>query len=434
MPMPIPIRICGAEANSASTIASAPRRRTRRNEREIASTRPTSPSTSPAGTYTNGSATTRPTSRLIADVDQLDRPDVEQPEVHDERDDRGDDEREDRHDRLGEEHPPEPLPGDRDGLRQPERATLHPPADDGRGERPRLDAGHDVADHRRERRQRDPAVDRRRRRRRVEQRVSRGRLEPEDRHERGHRRQHDEPDVERRQPEPRVAPEHEVERAPDERAGVGGDGQHLGRDAGPGRGRELGDRRRRHERPDEWVLIRVPGHARAQRRRRSRPAPAEVPGTHVPPVVAGAGASPTGRGGQACPGSGAAAASSSPSRSTATLPPERMTHTRSPERSGIAPVSDRGEGRRAGRLEDLLEAFDAEPEPGEDRRVVDQHDLLDVALDDAEGEVAGRRRAEPVGDADGRDGHRLPGRQAVGHRLGPHRLDAVDHAPTAGSP
>ena len=65
MPMPIPIRICGAEANSASTIASAPRRRTRRNEREIASIRPTSPSTSPAGTYTNGSATTRPTSRLI---------------------------------------------------------------------------------------------------------------------------------------------------------------------------------------------------------------------------------------------------------------------------------------------------------------------------------------------------------------------------------
>ena len=54
VPRPIPIRICGAAANSASTTASLGRSRTSRIDLEIASITPTSPSTSPAGTYTNG--------------------------------------------------------------------------------------------------------------------------------------------------------------------------------------------------------------------------------------------------------------------------------------------------------------------------------------------------------------------------------------------
>ena len=39
---------------------------------------------------------------------------------------------------------------------------------------------------------------------------------------------------------------------------------------------------------------------------------------------------------------------------------------------------DRGEGRGAGRLEDLLEPLDREPQAGEDRRVVEQDDVVEV--------------------------------------------------------
>ena len=94
-------------------------------------------------------------------------------------------------------------------------------------------------------------------------------------------------------------------------------------------------------------------------------------------------------------GSGALARSS-PSRSMATLPPD-STRTRG-RRRGAGRRREHGRERgSAGGLEDLLQALDGEPEPGEDRRVVDEDHVLEVAPHDPRARTARRmaRRGRP---------------------------------------
>ena len=97
--------------------------------------------------------------------------------------------------------------------------------------------------------------------------------------------------------------------------------------------------------------------------------------------------------------SGPAAAISSPRRSTATLPPEPTTQTVSPSRIGIRPSRTAAECRRAGRLEDLLHPLGGEAQAGQDRRVVEQDDAVEVAAAHRQRPLPGERRAEAVGDA-----------------------------------
>ena len=59
----------------------------------------------------------------------------------------------------------------------------------------------------------------------------------------------------------------------------------------------------------------------------------------------------------------------------------------------------RRQGRGAGRLEDLLQPLDREAHPGQDRRIVEQDDVVEVAPAHRQRPGAGERRAQPVGDA-----------------------------------
>ena len=120
-------------------------------------------------------------------------------------------------------------------------------------------------------------------------------------------------------------------------------------------------------------------------------------------------------GSEACRDAGGAASSSvtSPRRAGSRRPPElaEPAHldvpARQHDRHPLA-VADRDPARedrrqrgRTGRLEDLLEPLEREPQPGEDRRVVEQHDVVDVAPGHRQRPRAGERRAEAVGDARG---------------------------------
>ena len=152
----------------------------------------------------------------------------------------------------------------------------------------------------------------------------------------------------------------------------------------------------------------------------------DPPRARPPPGHRGRGPPRRSSGSTRASGSGAAIASSSPSRSTATLPPDRITQTRSPSRIGIAPVRTAASAAEPAGSRTCFDPLDREPQAREDRRVVDQDDVLDVAPDIVERYRPAERRAEPVGDAHRRDAHGLPGLEAAGHRLGPDRLDAVD--------
>ena len=125
-------------------------------------------------------------------------------------------------------------------------------------------------------------------------------------------------------------------------------------------------------------------------------------------------------------GSGAAASRSWPSRLTSTLPPEATTQTVSPSRIGIVSVEDGGEGRRAGRLENLLHPLDREPQATEDRRVVDDDHVVEVPPAHRERPFARERRRQAVGDGPRLDPDRRPGVEGEAHRVRAGRLDAVD--------
>ncbi len=71
------------------------------------------------------------------------------------------------------------------------------------------------------------------------------------------------------------------------------------------------------------------------------------------------------------------------------------------------------QGRRAGRLQHLLHALQREAQPGQDGRIVEQHDAVEVALGHGQGQDARERGAEPIGHALGLDADDLAG----GHRL-----------------
>ena len=88
---------------------------------------------------------------------------------------------------------------------------------------------------------------------------------------------------------------------------------------------------------------------------------------------------------------------------------------------------DRGQRRRTGRLEDLLESLDGKAHPGQDRRVVEQDDVVEVAPGHRERpdarrmERRGRRPRCPAGSGRSRSAF---DRQA--QRVRALRLDAVD--------
>ena len=86
----------------------------------------------------------------------------------------------------------------------------------------------------------------------------------------------------------------------------------------------------------------------------------------------------------------------------------------------------RRQRRGAGRLDDLLEPLDAKRMPGQDRRVVEQDDPVEVAPAHRQRPDACERGAQPVGDAVRLDRHDLASLERERHRIRTLGLDAVD--------
>ena len=99
------------------------------------------------------------------------------------------------------------------------------------------------------------------------------------------------------------------------------------------------------------------------------------------------------------PGSVPAAAMSSPSRLTSTFPPDSSTPTRSPSRIAIRPARTAARAAAPAGSRTCFSRSSANRRPAEDRRVVEQHDVVDVAPGHRQRPNARERRAQPVGDA-----------------------------------
>ena len=87
---------------------------------------------------------------------------------------------------------------------------------------------------------------------------------------------------------------------------------------------------------------------------------------------------------------------------------------------------DRRQRRGARRLDDLLEPLDRKPHAGQDRRIVEQDDPVEVAPAHRQRPDAGERRTQTVGDAVRLDRHDLVPLERERHRIRTLRLDPVD--------
>ena len=86
-----------------------------------------------------------------------------------------------------------------------------------------------------------------------------------------------------------------------------------------------------------------------------------------------------------------------------------------------------GDGQRAGRLEDRARVLEHVLDRGADLVGIDQDDLVDQLLAEAEGFLADLLHRHAVGEhADLRQAHAPAGLERAGHGVGIHRLDADD--------
>ena len=110
------------------------------------------------------------------------------------------------------------------------------------------------------------------------------------------------------------------------------------------------------------------------------------------------------------------------------LPPQtRTADVGSGRNDGGLFLDERGEGGRTGAFGDGLLALEQEEDGVGDLLFVDGDDVVDVAVDDGEGEVAGAAHGDAVGDGGGGvEGDGVVVFDGLSHRRQARGLDADD--------